>query len=64
MIITEDVRDLFREIRKEFQLYVSREKIPLLVLFKRLDLEGDDFISFYEFVKGLRKYFPDINVNN
>ncbi|EAS04958.2 EF hand protein (macronuclear) [Tetrahymena thermophila SB210] len=64
MIINEDVRDLFREIRKEFQQYMGRENIPLLVLFKRLDIENDDYISFSEFIKGVSTLFPNINLSN
>ncbi|KAL4481140.1 hypothetical protein ABPG72_015095 [Tetrahymena utriculariae] len=64
MIINEDVRDLFREIRKEFQQYTYRENIPLLVLFKRLDIENDDYISFGEFIKGVSSLFPNINLSN
>lgn len=52
-VMTEDVRDLYREIKKEFLNYLNSEKIPLLVLFKRLDIENDDFISFVEFQKSL-----------
>lgn len=48
-IMTEEVRDLYREIKKEFLTYIDKENIPLLVLFKRLDLENDDFLSFAEF---------------
>lgn len=48
-IMTEEVRDLYREIKKEFLTYIDRENIPLLVLFKRLDLENDDYLSFTEF---------------
>lgn len=60
-VMTEDVRDYYREIRKEFLAYASREQIPLLVLFKRLDANKDDFVSFTEFVKGLQEYFPELN---
>jgi hypothetical protein len=47
--MTEEVRDLYREIKKEFLTYIDKENIPLLVLFKRLDLENDDYLSFAEF---------------
>lgn len=59
-----ELNESFQQLCNEIKLYIRKEDITVQTMFRKFDLDNDEYISMKEFSNGLEMYFSELDFSN